>query len=506
MCGIVGFISKSDQLFTKEKQHFMHFGLTLDTLRGYDSTGIISVSERFKVATQKSLMPGDKFVHSAHYKRHNLDSWCKIGHNRAATAGSVKINNAHPFTFGMVSLVHNGTLYGKGSSMDTFDKELDVDSMQIALGLSMAPPEDAAKVLAGIDGSFAIVWTDARDESVNMARNSDRPLHFTRNAATSIMWFMSDPLHLKSINKSLWKTPADGDTIFQMDKMKICKFKKGSLIPEVTKFLPFVRPVTPLIKRISYRGKDYGTGKTALERATEQWEKATKLSGDETQIVINGDGLRLTDMRITVNKRERKLLLTHVKLLRKNYDLNPGLPRCFQPIEKYLQENGRYTVVGDMLHTEWGDCPMDAIIYDVRPAMANAYMKVDWMVNPVGLSRPHVYPDKKGALPLHSIICSLINCDWARHNPYEDEIPVEENPDPKALNLISVGDQKMYSDKFFKMSDGGCIQCGASMNLDDAASCVVVNTGQDLLCGGCVATLNSTKDAKNPPPLKTLFH
>jgi hypothetical protein len=503
MCGIVGFISKGDDLFTKEKQHFMHFGLTLDTLRGYDSTGIISVSERFKVTAAKSLMAGDKYVHSQHYKNNNHDAWAKIGHNRAATAGTVSLPNAHPFTFGAVTLVHNGTLCGDGQSIKTYNKDFAVDSMQIAYALSEAKPEEAKAVLKTIDGSFAIVWTDTRDESINMARNSDRPLHFTRNTQNTIMWFMSDPLHLKSINKSLWKTPADGNQIFQMDKMKICKFKKGSLVPEVTAFDPFIRPV---VQTRHYVQRDTGTSKTALEIATERWERATKLSGLETKPQENGGGLSLGEMRIKVNNRERKLLLTHVKILKSDYDLYPGLPRCFFPITKYKQNNGRYTVLGDMLHTDWGNCEMDAIVYDVPPALANSYMRRGWTVNPTGVSRPHVFQeDKDSKLRFHSIVCSLINCDWENSNPYEDEVPMEETPDPKALSLslISVGDSKMYSDKYLSMAEDGCIQCGASLDLEDADTCVVVNGGHDLLCGGCVATLNNFSSAKNPRSLLT---
>jgi len=502
MCGIVGYISLKDDQYTLEKNHFMHFGLTLDTLRGFDSTGIINVDQRFRVKNQRSLMAGDKYVHSKHYRKNLFDSWAKIGHNRAATKGSIKLQNAHPFTFGDVSLVHNGTLAHKGSSMVTFDSALEVDSMQIALGLSKQPPEKAKEVLESIDGSFAVVWVDRRDESINMARNSDRPLHFTISPAKDIMWFMSDGMHLKTVNKSLWKRPCEGRSIFEMDKWKILKYKKGSLVPEVTSFDPFVRKSLPIVsimtkRQQERRAKGAGSDQSALQRAVNKWLPRAEEHGDSTVRRGTGDGLKATDMRITVNLKHRKLLIKHLVELRREYDLRPTDLLEFQPVVKYEQQNGRYTVFGDIVHRDWGDSEWDAVLYDVRPAMANAYMGQSWMVNPVGLSRPHAMPREKGATTVPSVLCDLINCDWEQHKPDE-----EAQDEGKGRVTVNVGDKEIEVTVLDTMLERGCISCTASMNMDDTAYALIVNEGKDLLCGGCVSTLDGWEGNKPYPKEK----
>jgi len=493
MCGIVGYISLKDDMFIKEKQHFMHFALTLDSLRGYDSTGIITVNKRFQVHNQRSLMPGDKYVHSKHYRKNVLDSWAKIGHNRAATRGSIKLQNTHPFKFGPVSLVHNGTLAYKGSSLPTFDQKFEVDSMQIAHALSVAEVNEVKDVLEKVDGSFAIVWADQRDESINMARNMDRPMHFAFNRPKEILWFMSDGLHLKTVNKSFWNNSCSGEAIFQMDKHKILKFRKGKLVPEVTSFSPFIRPlptVRPIMSIIRNKGKKGGGDQTALERATNRWKDNVPAGiGPKMTNINTGSGLRMVDMRITVNSKKRKLLLKHLLELRVEYDMKPTEYVEFKPLVKYEQPNGRFTVLGDIIHREWADSEWDGIIYNVRTAMAKAYMERSWVVNPVGVSRPHQMPPSDSALPPPSLLCSLVNCDWDKH-----KADILNEDDEGSPILVTVGNKEIPVGILDKMLENGCMQCTAGMNMDDVSSAVVVNEGRDLICGGCISTLNPKDD------------
>jgi len=488
MCGIVGYISTRDEKYIEEKRHFMHFALTLDTLRGFDSTGIINVDQRFRVTTQRSLMAGDRFVHSKHYKKDYQDAWCKIGHNRAATIGNIKLKNTHPFNFGPITLVHNGTLAHKGASLPTFDHTLTVDSMQIALALSQGEPNEAAKILETIDGSFAIVWTDQRNESVNMARNSDRPIHYAWNRTKDIMWFMSDGLHLKTINKSLWKTPCEGHTVFQMDKYKILTFRKGTVVPVVTAFRPFVRT-----QRNTSGPIKTGGSPTALQRATDKWSETIKGQGAGASGTGVRSGLRAIDMRIQVSGKSRRLLVTHLSELHREFDLKPTRYLEFSPVIKYVQKNGRYTVLGDIVHDEWGDSEWDAVIYDVKPALANAYDGQNWTINPVGLSRPHVIPDKVEQATVPSVLCKLVNCDWEQFKPMEGPPDPKVETDNTSPILVLVGDMEIEVARLDKLLDSGCVSCTAAMTMDDTGSALIVNDGRDLLCGGCLATLNGSK-------------
>lgn len=498
MCGIVGYISLDEAKYIKEKEHFMHYALMLDTLRGMDSTGLIEVAEPFKVGTKHSILPGDQFVHTHRYTKNNGPAWCKVGHNRAATKGSVSLANAHPFNFGDVTLVHNGTLAQGGRSIGTFNPKLEVDSMQIALALSKSPPEDAAKVLGTIDGSFALVWADERDNSINMARNMDRPIHFTYNSAKDIMWFMSDGHHLQSINKSLSRYQAGGNTIYQMDKHKVLKFTQETLVPEVTTFVPFVRAVVTTTRGVpsTTSGSTASGGlASALKKAAKRWLTNTEQArtpgvipsspaGNTTPKQASKPGLKEADLRVVVNGKERKLVRSHVAELEREYDLRPTDLVEFMPIVKYKQTNGGYTVIGDVVHGEWGDSEWDAVIYDVGEVEAEMSWHESWTVHPVGLSRPHATPSSDTEMTVPSVLCTLVDTN------YKNVTRVTHNEEAESPILIPVGSRYVEAKLLDKMMEEGCVQCGANITLEDSAACIIVNDGRDLLCAGCQMELN----------------
>jgi Glutamine amidotransferase domain len=103
-----------------------------------------------------------------------------VGHGRAATRGTVKLENAHPFaktfeTGEILKLVHNGTLE-YAQDLPDFHK-FDVDSEWIAEMIVRYGPLEA---LTKIRGAMALVWWNEKDKTINFFRNADRPLHFGR--------------------------------------------------------------------------------------------------------------------------------------------------------------------------------------------------------------------------------------------------------------------------------------------------------------------------------------
>ena len=205
MCGIIGYISLRDETAKIDKERFLHDALIIDSFRGMDSTGLITVCEDFKVSTHKEVLPGYYFIDTEEMQAMPR-GWAAIGHNRAATKGAVNVKNAHPFTYGPVSLVHNGTLNNLGINLPNACKKVDVDSYNIARALGNVAVEDAHKVLSDIRGAYALVWTDTRDKSVNIAKNGQRPLHWSFNQAKTIMWFMSSHKHMALIKDQTWCT------------------------------------------------------------------------------------------------------------------------------------------------------------------------------------------------------------------------------------------------------------------------------------------------------------
>ena len=504
MCGIVGYISNNDKIYEGPKDHFMRYALALDTLRGEDSTGLITLSKRFTVKTLKTTMAGDAFVHSADYKKKFRTGWAQIGHNRAATRGGITIENTHPFTFGSVTMVHNGTLYQGGNSLETFDKKIgDVDSMQICYALSKYPPEKAAEVLSQIDGSFALVWSDSRDESINMARNSERPLHFTFNSSKSIMWYMSDGHHLHSINKSFGQHECKGQSVFEMDRQKILKFRKGDTKPEVIKFNPFVRtvygnqnkwkkPKTQDKKTTVITIKNTKTGgknsKSALEIAGETWKR--KLESCSTSNSING---KESPVKVELQGRKRKVPSCMQAALKSELYLTPEDLLQFQPDDAEQLPNGNYVVYGTMIHKDWSDTPWEMTIYNVPKIQYRAYKDADWLVRPIGLCPPHEFDRHNAATLGH-----LIHCDWDGYNatcyPESDSSDDDKEEDSADSPILVPGPNgcMMLWSKLRPMLEGGCINCGEDMINEEMQDCIEVNNGQDLICAGCVKELTET--------------
>ena len=98
MCGIMAYIGD------KPAKNIVYNGLKRLEYRGYDSVGIATLGETLKVV--KAV--GD----TSKLNLNLIDSRAKlaIGHTRWATHGEPSKNNAHPHTYGSITLVHNGII------------------------------------------------------------------------------------------------------------------------------------------------------------------------------------------------------------------------------------------------------------------------------------------------------------------------------------------------------------------------------------------------------------
>ena len=497
MCGIVGYISKTEKSYKDEKAHFMRFALALDTLRGQDSTGLMTLTKDFKVDTIKSVMPGDRFVQSPRFQKAWTPGWAQVGHNRAATIGKVNVNNAHPFIDGPIALVHNGTLWAGGKTLPKVNQELEVDSMQLAHNFAQHEPSEAAEVLSEIDGAFAIIWFDRRDGSVNMARNSERPLHYAVGKSRDIMWFMSDGAHLSAINKSLGNRVAAGTCVFKLDKHIHLKWKKGDLVPEVTPFDPFVIQKRPTpAKPVSSGKKKTGTGndKSALERATSKWENNVNAYNGRRRKKI---GYPLPTVHL--GGRDRLVPRPMLDALKVEYDLDEFDYMRFIPKEKLVLGNKHIMVMGEVEHRKWGNCIWNAVVTNATSLQVQAYMNQDWLVRPVGIAHPW----DEGAHSCPSIMVHVEHCSWETYLKEEaedsgKEQAEEKESDPPSDSYSTTGfvlgpQQIMLPVKRAEsLLENGCISCGYESMLGELSECQIVNEGRDLLCAGCVIELKES--------------
>lgn len=172
MCGIVALISKQPNgLFAFDKDLFEE-GLIADTVRGMDSTGVFGVTMKNELHVVKQGIDAITFMRSPGYKE-----WAAkisqyraiVGHNRKATSGSIKSENAHPFKEGNIVLVHNGMLW----NAKELNQEVEVDSHALCHEFAT---KGAKETLKNVSGAFALVWYDLEKKELYLWRNSERPL------------------------------------------------------------------------------------------------------------------------------------------------------------------------------------------------------------------------------------------------------------------------------------------------------------------------------------------
>ena len=191
MCGIVGMISTSKKTDYLKKKNYMSTALYLDTLRGWDSTGIAGIpyDDPENVVLYKRAMPAPDFLQLKVTGRilSDLDKFSAvIGHNRAATQGLVTDPNAHPFVHDHIVLAHNGTL---DKTKPGVQGQHTVDSARIAEHMVTNGEKET---LEALNGAFALMWVNNQDHTFNIARNKERPLHFAFSEDEKTVFFASE--------------------------------------------------------------------------------------------------------------------------------------------------------------------------------------------------------------------------------------------------------------------------------------------------------------------------
>lgn len=180
MCGIVGFIGKA----TLPTVNYFEWALRTDQIRGTHGTGVIIGTQDGGVFSDKAPFDANEYIQVGG-DMPALGDLFAVGHNRHATVGNHTTPNTHPFEFGHIVGVHNGSLTTY-KSLCPAGTEHEVDSAYIFDALSRT--DDAKEVLEKIDGAFALVWYDAKKKRVFFARNSQRPLGMRKTAAGNIIF------------------------------------------------------------------------------------------------------------------------------------------------------------------------------------------------------------------------------------------------------------------------------------------------------------------------------
>ena len=202
MCGIMGYTGN------RPAKNIIYSGLKRMEYRGYDSAGISILDN--KVHTTRAV--GDTS---------NLDlkllpskpTW-GIGHTRWATHGKPSVDNAHPHTFGKITLVHNGIIENYQELKDQIDSsklhsQTDSEVLAAYIALFYTKTKDlldaTQQALPKVQGTFGIcvVSPDSPSNIVAARRGSplligvDEGQYFVASDPSAIVDYTSKVIYLE---------------------------------------------------------------------------------------------------------------------------------------------------------------------------------------------------------------------------------------------------------------------------------------------------------------------
>jgi predicted glutamine amidotransferase len=194
MCGLVGVAGTN---LTQASNKIVKQLLYVDALRGPHSTGLATNNKQNEVTTYKRALTSGDFLQLDKAKSLLLCSTGNfmLGHNRFATQGAKNDDNSHPFTYGNVTLAHNGTLTDQTTLPDHLEFEVDSENIAYAMGLADKPQEVISKLV----GAFALTWYNDHEQTFNIVRNSERPMWIAKAKNADHYYYASERFMLEMI-------------------------------------------------------------------------------------------------------------------------------------------------------------------------------------------------------------------------------------------------------------------------------------------------------------------
>lgn len=467
MCGIVGYVAKHPRRLGRAVDQFFETALILDTVRGRDSTGVFGVrtdhKENETADWLKQAVNGCAFVETQGFSEYMSAFYhYSVGHNRAATIGDVTTDNAHPFQEGPITMVHNGSLWCTvGLPKSQAELGVEVDSHAICHNLATESVED---VVANLDGAFALVWHDARDNTINFIRNDERPFHMALSTNKESLYFMSEA---PMLHAALTRHRVSVGQIVQPEPGLWIKMHYSDLAnPEIRK-----------LKLSEYSPPKYaGWGTTVGKRGGSG--AATRASGVASP--SNDNRVYLGGRTRAVPEPAQEALLEHHGLLVED--------RLSFVMTKYVETYAR---------SQWqegvasGYCVKTGTPVLVYGAHAEAAMRNGdrlWTVRPL-TSTGLLMPD---GTVIQAVLAKLVSSygaiidDKTRTEGGSKGSSEDASADGYAECDLLPGPDGSYIDtaEFDCLVSDGCVLCGLDIE-DDDAEAVVWTSDSRPICGEC---------------------
>lgn len=247
MCGIVGIMTYGEG--GAKSWHYKVFRdlLYVDAARGMHGTGVFGVTRSGSIARVKVGGPPSQLLGTKEYdsmERFILQRQARFvtGHNRYATKGQKNTANAHPFVEGSITLVHNGTLENYNHLPDY--KKYDVDSQLLAHAIDV---DGIDKTIENLEGAWTLVYWNAKDKTLNILRNEERPLYMAFHEGEKFYAYASEREMLEwCLKRNFYSTaviesvPIDTHLSFSLDEFKPkTRELKGKFVPKKQQYLMY---------------------------------------------------------------------------------------------------------------------------------------------------------------------------------------------------------------------------------------------------------------------------
>lgn len=227
MCGIIAYSGNDNFLIDKITNLLLY-----NTTRGTDGSGWYNDG---KITKGKDDVFDLLKKNITNIKKEKIF----IGHTRNATSGGKNDNNSHPFEYGSIIGVHNGSskmlLYQLCQQYSLQFKDIDVDSQVLIQQLSL---NNGYKILKEWDGPIAVVFVNKTTPDILYCfRNHERPLFRGK---------IGNNVYISSLEESLSIIGCEKIKEFKQDFLY--KIKDGKIIDTklYKKSLPIVKKETPV--------------------------------------------------------------------------------------------------------------------------------------------------------------------------------------------------------------------------------------------------------------------
>lgn len=213
MCGIVGVFTTRGSGFHRDEIKSLYNLVIADAARGEDGTGMFWLDENRKRWFWKEAETAGACLNRRLMEGFLDEGVLAVCHNRAATIGGNTKAMTHPFHYGDIIGVHNGTVHGWRAQFPQAKAEMDSAAIFEALAATDPDPEAVNEVLKKADtGAYALVWHDMRVNELRMVRNADRPLFVV--GTHHAMWFGSE---LRMLEWALYRNTENPQVSFKLD-------------------------------------------------------------------------------------------------------------------------------------------------------------------------------------------------------------------------------------------------------------------------------------------------